>query len=624
MKTDLAVKIVLLNGIVEEDALMLLKTHFGHSEFRPYQYEIIQQLLLGNDALVLMPTGGGKSICYQLPGLVLPGITVVISPLISLMKDQVDAALSNGIPAAFLNSSQSPEEIIQVERGLETGRIKLLYCAPERFALPHFRDFLRSLPLQLFAVDEAHCISEWGHDFRADYRTLSLLRKEFPQLPIVALTATATEQVADDIVEQLGIPEVKRFVSSSNRPNLIYRVERKTNAFGKLVKWIEKYPGESVIVYCFSKKETDSVAEKLCQLGHRARPYHAGLNKEVREKNQNDFIKDKVDIITATIAFGMGIDKPDVRLVVHYSLPKTIEGYFQETGRAGRDGLESECVLFYGPGDQFNQKYFIEQIEDASQKAKRYEQLNQMVSYCELKKCRRKQLLNYFGERLELDNCQGCDVCLKTESHFDGADVSRRVLQAIQETGGRFGSGHIINVLIGSNQKKIRELGHDQLASFGSVTEFGKDALAQIIATLVDQHLVKKESGMYPTLSLRQKGWELLDAMQGGDTVELLMEEPEMDALPIAGLMKPSRTKLKSNLNYDLDLFEKFRVLRKSLADRNNVPPYVVASDKTLIELAHYLPQSTTQLLNISGFGEVKAERYGKFFMELIRDHASA
>ncbi len=606
------------------DLQALLKTYFGHSEFRPLQREIIQQILNGEDALVLMPTGGGKSVCYQLPALVFQGITVVISPLISLMKDQVDAALSNGIPAAYLNSTLTAEESARIERRLRAGEIKLLYCAPERFALPHFREFLKSLPIKLFAVDEAHCISEWGHDFRADYRTLNLLKKEFSSLPIVALTATATEQVADDIVEQLGIPEVKRFISSFNRHNLNYRVERKANTFSKLVSWVNKFKGESVIIYCFSRKETDSVAEKLCDLGFNARPYHAGLQADERTQNQSDFINDKVDIITATIAFGMGIDKPDVRLVVHYSLPKTIEGYFQETGRAGRDGLESECVLFYGAGDQFNQKYFIEQIDDPLQKEKRYEQLNQMVGYCELKKCRRKQLLNYFGENFEQANCEGCDVCLKTEeNHFNAAEVSQKILQAINETGGRFGGSHIISILLGRNQKKIRELGHTELKSYGSVTDYDKDALSQILANLVDDNYIKRETGMYPTLSLLEKGFGLLNSMHAGEVTDLKMDEPEVEAIPTKVKMKKARkTKVKSDLSYNESLFESFRVLRKKLATKYRVPPYVIASDKTLIELAHHLPKNTTQLLDINGFGELKVKRYGNEFIKMIKEMA--
>jgi len=599
----------------------LLKTYFGHSEFRPLQSEVIQQILNGNDALVLMPTGGGKSICYQLPALVFQGITVVISPLISLMKDQVDAALNNGISAAYLNSTLTAEQTTKIEKDLRAGEIKLLYCAPERFAISHFRDFLKTLPIKLFAIDEAHCISEWGHDFRSDYRTLNLLKKEFSSLPIVALTATATSQVADDIVGQLGIPNAKRFVSSSNRQNLTYRVERKINTFNKLVSWVNKFKGESAIVYCFSKKETDSLADKLCKMGFNARPYHAGMKPEKRAQNQSDFINDKVDIITATIAFGMGIDKSDVRLVVHYSLPKTIEGYFQETGRAGRDGLESECVLFYGASDQFNQKYFIEQIRDPLQKEKRYEQLNQMVGYCELKKCRRKQLLNYFGENFGQDNCEGCDICLKTESCFNAAEVSQKILQSINQTSGRFGKSHIINILLGRNLKKIRELGHNNLASYGSVTDYTKDALSQILANLLNQNFIKRETGMYPTLSLTEKGNQSLELMNVDENFELQMDEPEIETEIESPKIKTSRKmKLKSNLDYDQDLFEKFRVLRKSLSIENKIPPYVIASDKTLIELAHYLPQNSTQLLNINGFGEVKVKRYGNAFLELIQE----
>jgi ATP-dependent DNA helicase RecQ len=601
------------------DLLPLLKTHFGHTKFRPLQNEIIEHVLSGGDALVLMPTGGGKSMCFQLPALIQDGITVVISPLISLMKDQVDAALGNGIPAAFLNSTLTAEESRQVVNDLRTGKTKLLYCAPERFAMPQFRDLLRTLPIQLFAVDEAHCISEWGHDFRADYRTLSLLKTQFPTLPVIALTATATQQVADDIVEQLKIPKVKRFVSSSNRENLVYRVERKSNTFNKLVHWIEKFKGESAIVYCFSKKETDNLAQKLCDLGFKARAYHAGMTPDRRAKNQSDFINDKIDIITATIAFGMGIDKPDVRLVVHYSLPKTIEGYFQETGRAGRDGIESECVLFYGAGDQFNQKYFIRQIEDPIQQLKRYEQLNQMVDYCELKKCRRKQLLNYFGEQYPQKNCGSCDVCLKVDNHFNASEISQKIFQAINETGGRFGGSHIINILLGKNLKKIRELGHSELKSYGSVDDYNKDDISQFLASLIDMHYVKREPGMYPTLSLTEKGFEFLNIIRDGGNLELCMDEPETEIQSTKGLMKAKR-KIKSNLDYNEVLFEKFRGLRMRLAEERSVPPYVIASDKTLIELAHYLPINKAELLDINGFGEVKAKRYGDEFLEMIKD----
>lgn len=605
-----------------ENLQSLLKTHFGHSEFRPLQAEIIQEILKGKDALVLMPTGGGKSICYQLPSLVFPGITVVISPLISLMKDQVDAALNNGISAAYLNSSLKQSESIQINRDLYDGKIKLLYCAPERFAIPEFRDFLRTLNISLFAVDEAHCISEWGHDFRGDYRSLNLLKKEFSSIPVIALTATATKQVANDIVDQLEIPNAKQFVSSFNRSNLIYRVERKTNTFNKLVTWVNKFKGESVIIYCFSKKETDSIAEKLCDLGFNARPYHAGMKSEERNKNQSDFINDKVDIITATIAFGMGIDKSDVRLVVHYSLPKTIEGYFQETGRAGRDGLESECVLFYGSGDQFNQKYFIEKIKDSYQKEKRYEQLNQIVSFCELKKCRRKQLLEYFGEDYNVENCNGCDVCLKEEKKFDASNISKKILQAINETGNRFGGSHIISILIGSNIKKIRELGHNELDSYGSISDYNKESLKQILANLINDSYVKRETGMYPTLSLTEKGFEFLNSTNEDKPVALLMDEVETEIKIEKIKMVKSKSKIKSNLEYNQDLFERFRELRKDLANKRHVPPYVIASDKTLIELAHFLPQDTNNLLNISGFGKVKVKKYGKIFIKMIKEYS--
>lgn len=392
--------------------LTILKKHFGYDSFRPLQAEIVSHVLSKQDALVLMPTGGGKSLCFQLPALMLKGITVVISPLISLMKDQVDALQANGVPTAFINSTLDQSAIREIQNRAESGQLKILYLAPERLALPVFREWLRKTSVSLIAIDEAHCISEWGHDFRPDYRNLILLRRDFPGVPLIALTATATERVRRDIVNQLALRNHRSFVSSFNRPNLFYAVRPKRHAFENLVNLLERNERGSAIIYCFSRKGAESLAAKLQSVGLTALPYHAGLEPGVRQKNQNFFIQDEVRIIVATIAFGMGIDKPDVRLIVHYDLPKSVEGYYQETGRAGRDGLPSQCVLFYSYGDTMKQRFFIRDMEDADERDRAERQLQHMVDYCETRTCRRQFLVSYFGEVWPEKNCGSCDICL--------------------------------------------------------------------------------------------------------------------------------------------------------------------------------------------------------------------
>jgi ATP-dependent DNA helicase RecQ len=390
-----------------------LKQYFGYDTFRPLQQEIIEQVMQKQDCVVLMPTGGGKSLCFQLPALLKPGITVVVSPLISLMKDQVDALLTSGITAAMINSSMNGVEIADVIQRLKTGAIKILYIAPERLALPQFEILLRTLPISLFAIDEAHCISEWGHDFRPEYRNLKFLRSKFPAIPIIALTATATEKVRADIVSQLDLPTPRIFTSSFNRQNLSYEVLPKTDSFKTILSLLATCPGESVIIYCFSRKDTETIADKLTDRGYQAGTYHAGLSADKRRDNQERFIRDDIHIMVATIAFGMGIDKPDVRLVIHHSLPKSIEGYYQETGRAGRDGLPARCVLLFSLADKFKHEYFIGQIADGAEKQQVQNNLNQSVGYGTLSSCRRKFLLQYFNEPYTVANCGNCDRCVK-------------------------------------------------------------------------------------------------------------------------------------------------------------------------------------------------------------------
>lgn len=403
---------MLVREILRPRMYETLKKHFGYDEFRPLQKDIVERVLEKQDCLVLMPTGGGKSLCFQLPTLLQDGLTIVISPLISLMKDQVDALKANGINAAYINSTLTPEEKVQILSDVQSGVTKLLYIAPERLAVPQFKNLLHSLPISLFAIDEAHCISEWGHDFRPDYRNLNQLRTNFPNIPIIALTATATQKVRADIVKQLDLPSPHIFTSSFNRENLSYEVLPKKESFGTILSLIELHPKESVIIYCFSRKDTENLAAKLNAQGHNAGTYHAGLSADKRRDNQDRFIRDDIHIMVATIAFGMGIDKPDVRLVIHHSLPKSIEGYYQETGRAGRDGLPARCVLLYSAADKFKQDYFIHQISDLEEKLQAQNNLDQSVQYGKLTSCRRKFLLGYFNEEYSKSNCANCDQCV--------------------------------------------------------------------------------------------------------------------------------------------------------------------------------------------------------------------
>ncbi len=427
--------------------LGLLKSHFGYDHFRPLQEEIIANVLSQRDCLVVMPTGGGKSLCFQLPALCFDGLTLVVSPLIALMKDQVDSLKANGIAAEFINNTLSRAEITRVQTQAQKGLLKILYLAPERLALSRFGHFLRTLDVNLIAIDEAHCISEWGHDFRPDYRNLNALRRDFPAAPLIALTATATDRVRQDIVIQLGLQRGQTFLSSFNRANLTFLVQPKRTAFSKLLELLRRHKNEAAIIYCFSRKDTEGLAADLSVNGLQALPYHAGLDNDLRKETQEKFIRDEVPIIVATIAFGMGIDKPDVRLVVHYDLPKSVEGYYQETGRAGRDGLPSECVLYYSYGDKVKQDYFIDRIEDDTERENARRKLARVIELCELQTCRRKYLLEYFGEKWEEDECGGCDVCLTSREEFDATEIAQKVLSAVIRTGERFGVGHVSGVV---------------------------------------------------------------------------------------------------------------------------------------------------------------------------------
>lgn len=590
--------------------LNLLKNHFGFDGFRPLQEEIINQALLGKDAFVLMPTGGGKSLCYQLPALKMRGITLVVSPLIALMKDQVDALRANGIAAAFINSTLNPAEIERTQMEARTGKLKILYAAPERLASPGFQNFLSELKISLIAIDEAHCISEWGHDFRPDYRNLKMLRNIFPDVPVMALTATATEKVRRDIIRQLSLERAKIFISSFNRPNLSYAVLPKKDAYGHLIEILQKRKNESAIIYCFSRKDTENLAADLRSEGFKALAYHAGLESAKRRTNQEKFIRDEAQIIVATIAFGMGIDKPDVRLIVHYSLPKSIEGYYQETGRAGRDGLPSQCVLFYSFGDIAKQQFFIRQIEGEGERDNAQRKLNQIVEYCELPTCRRSHLLSYFGENYDSEKCDGCDVCLSPKAEFDATVVSQKILSAIVRTGERFGAGYIIDILAGSKNKKIAERGHQKLSVFGIAGDFSKEELRNIVSQLVGKKLIMKTGEEYPVLALGERGKKFLKNREN-----ILLYKPESSREAI-------RKSAVVEADYDRDLFDELRLLRKKIADEKGVPPFVVFGDLALMQMATYFPQSEESFAKISGVGEEKLKQCGKIFTDVIRVYA--
>lgn len=598
---------IFININLRMDAI--LKKYFGYDNFRPLQKEAIDNVAAGRDTFVLMPTGGGKSLCYQLPALRFQGLTIVISPLIALMKDQVDALQACGVKAEFINSSLAPNEINAICARARQGDLKILYIAPERFALPAFQQFLSTLKINLLAVDEAHCISEWGHDFRPDYRNLCLLKRIFPQTPLIALTATATAKVREDILRYLNIPRADIFVSGFNRENLRLSVIEKKQALPKLLALLQNYQNESVIIYCFSRKETETIAENLRLHDFNALAYHAGLERNERKQVQDQFIKDKVNIIVATIAFGMGIDKPDVRLVVHYTFPKTLEGYYQEIGRAGRDGLLSDCVLFYTYADTRKHRFFIDQIEDGVLRACAEEKLNQVLSYCDLSSCRKKYLLDYFGEETAIDNCQACDCCLKVKEYFDATIIAKKILSAILRTSSRFGKNYIIDVLLGRKNKKIIANRHNELSVFGIVADFNENELAWIFNQLREQNLIAKAEGQYPTFSLTKKGIKFLN---GADI--LRMEKPERRAEARAAA-KPD------NLDYDKDLFEDLRLWRKEIAISQNVPPFIIFSDVSLREMAFYMPQDEKAFAEISGVGAAKLEQFSESFLRVINNH---
>ena len=588
----------------------ILKNQFGYDSFRMNQQSAIESVLSQKDCVVLMPTGGGKSLCYQIPALILDGLTLVISPLIALMKDQVDALKNNGVEAEFLNSSQTSREQTEVFQSVRQGKTKILYVAPERLLQSgdQFIDFLRSLKVSLFAIDEAHCISSWGHDFRPEYIQLGKLKRYFPDVPVIALTATADKLVRQDIFERLNIKNAELFLSSFNRPNIFYQVEPNRNSYAQLLEYLETRRDESGIIYCLSRAGTESLSWDLRDEGFSVLPYHAGLDKATRDKNQDLFLKDEVKIVVATIAFGMGIDKSNVRFVVHTDLPKNIESYYQETGRAGRDGLESHALLFFSWADVIKLKGFAEVDGNKSQTEIMLKKLQTMGEFGDLKSCRRKFLLNYFSEE-SIIKCGKCDNCNKDFETFDGTIIAQKALSAVYRTNQRMGLVYLVDFLRGSKSQKIWEE-HKRLKTYGVGADVSKNQWFDYFRDLIAQGLLKQTEGQFPTIVLTEKSE---DVLKGNTSVELIK----------VTVKEEKQTSLVSDVSYPYlkDLFDELKKVRTAFAREENVPPYVIFSDATLVEMATYLPHNNGEMRKISGVGDLKLDKYGADFIAEIRNY---
>ncbi|MFA6060860.1 MAG: DNA helicase RecQ [Taibaiella sp.] len=594
-----------------EDPIEILKQYFGYSAFRLHQAKAVQNIIEGKDTFVLMPTGGGKSLCYQVPALALTGTAIVISPLIALMKDQVDALRANGVVAAYLNSSQAVQEQFEIMEDLQAGKLKLLYVAPEKISADKgaFLQFLKRIPVSLFAIDEAHCVSHWGHDFRPDYLFLNGLKAAFPGIPLVALTASADEITRKDIVKQLNLDHPEILVSSFNRANISYYVQPKHKTAESVIQYVSEHPDDSGIVYCLSRKGTEELALKLREHKIDARYYHAGMSASERALVQDDFIKDRIRIMVATIAFGMGIDKSNVRFVIHADLPKNIESYYQETGRAGRDGLASEAILFYSAADVMKMKRFAMIEGNEEQSDLMIKKLQQMADFAEMQSCRRQYLMRYFGEEHD-GNCKSCDYCLSSFNVEDVTVEAQKLLSAVYRLKERYGKGIIIDFLRGSQGVKITPYMRE-LPTYGKGNTHGKTFWMNLIRQLIAQGLLKESADKYPVLQLTEGSTAVLF-----NNMKVTVQQVKEQAIAVKADEPDYET-------YDIesgddDLFALLRSLRKEHAEAEHVPPYVIFSDSTLKEMATYLPQTMEELSQISGWGIFKLEKYGGSFLKLM------
>ncbi len=588
--------------------------YWGYDSFRPLQAEAMRAVIEHRDSVVVLPTGGGKSICFQAPAVTMPGLAVVVSPLISLMKDQVDALIECGIPAACVNSSLPPKELQRVAERVRRGELKLLYVAPERLCTERMLAFLDDANVSFFAIDEAHCISAWGHDFRPEYRMLKLLRSRFPRAGVHAYTATATQQVRDDIVQQLGLQEAEQLVGSFDRPNLVYRVVRKSDVLKQVRQVIDSHPGESGIVYCISRREVDDIAQALSRAGYRARPYHAGLSDADRHKHQDEFLNDDAEIVVATVAFGMGIDKSDVRFVVHTGAPKSLEHYQQETGRAGRDGLDADCWLFWTIANFITWRKMLSDLPaEAFQQSD--DSLRAMERYCNSVVCRHRALVEHFGQEYPGGNCGACDVCLdQLELVADSKVLGQKILSCVVRVKESFGAGYVAQVLTGSKEARILDNGHDQLSTYGLLRESPATHVRDWIEQLASQgYLVR--TGEYNVLAVTPKGWEVLR----GDASPQLLKP----AAKIAKAARGTRTEAASWEGIDRELFEVLRGVRRKLATDRGVPPFIVFGDTTLRDLARRRPTTLEAFRAAHGVGDKKTADYGEIFLDAIRTYCA-
>lgn len=588
----------------------VLEEVFGYQTFRDGQQEVIEAAIEGKDSLVIMPTGGGKSLCYQIPALVRSGITLVISPLISLMKDQVDQLKANGVAAECVNSTMNREELLSVYNRMHSGHLKLVYVSPERVLMRDFIERLENLPLSMIAVDEAHCISQWGHDFRPEYAALGQLKQHFSHVPFMALTATADDATRRDILERLRLHEPQVYLGSFDRPNIRYTLVEKHKPVSQIIRYLATQKGSCGIIYCGSRKKVEMVTEKLCNNHIRAAGYHAGMDAEERAYVQEAFQRDDIQIVVATVAFGMGINKPNVRFVVHFDIPRNIESYYQETGRAGRDGLPAEAMMLYDPADISWLRRMLDEKDDGPQKQVESHKLNAMSAFAEAQTCRRQVLLNYFGEYREKP-CGNCDICLDPPKHFDATEEARKALSCVYRVNQSFGMTYVVEVLRGMQNIRVREHGHDKISTYGIGRDHSHDYWVSIFRQLIHKGLLFQNITRNSTLQLTEEARPLL---RGDVSLELAV--PRLDTAARAA----KSDKLTSK-NYDKKLFAKLRKLRKSIADEDGLPPYVVFSDATLIDMAEMLPTSYGEMLAVSGVGQRKLEKYADPFLDLIQEH---